>query len=120
MCNIDLLACPRRNIARGNPMLPAISSVFAGGVALHRLGPVAHIEAGVPPEAGRAGHEDGLEADTLVVEAAVGWVGHEHRVTIDVDTLGADHIGLLPGPGMGSTQGDQACERYEDLHCLRI
>ena len=89
-------------------------------LTLNILRPVTDVSPGVEIKTLWTSHEDRSEADTLVVEAAVGWVGHEHGVTIDIDTLWADNIGLLPGPGLGLAQGEQAGERHEDFHCLQI
>ena len=54
------------------------------------LGPVAYVLPLVPIEAGRTLHEDGRGAVTLVVEAAVSRVRHEHRQP--VLALGTHHL----------------------------
>ena len=54
------------------------------------LGPVADVLPLVPVEAGRALHEDGRGAVTLVVEAAVSRVRREHRQP--VLALGTHHL----------------------------
>ena len=47
-------------------------------MTINKVWPVADIQLRIKVEVSRTGHQDRGEADTLVVEAAVAGVGHEH------------------------------------------